>query len=46
MQLIIMAWVFYLALPFSGYLSWIILAFVVAFCVAITITVSIFKKYL
>ncbi|MBR9910318.1 MAG: TIGR03747 family integrating conjugative element membrane protein [Gammaproteobacteria bacterium] len=46
MPLIIMAWVLYLALPFSVHPSWIILPFALAFAFAVTITVSTFKKYL
>mgnify|MGYP003382961150 FL=1 len=41
-----MAWVFYLALPFSLHPSWIILPFALAFAFAVTITASTFKKYL
>ena len=44
--LIIMAWVLYLALPFSLHPSWIILPFALAFAFAVTITASTFKKYL
>ena len=44
--LIIMAWVVYLALPFSLHPSWIILPFALAFSFAVTITASTFKKYL
>ena len=44
--LIIMAWVFYLALPFSLHPSWIILPFALVFGFAVTITASTFKKYL
>ncbi len=44
--LIIMAWVVYLALPFSLHPSWIILPFALAFAFAVTITASTFKKYL
>ncbi len=44
--LIIMAWVLYLALPFSLHPSWIILPFALAFALAVTITASTFKKYL
>ena len=44
--LIIMAWVLYLALPFSLHTSWIILPFALAFAFAVTITASTFKKYL
>ena len=46
MPLIIMAWVLYLALPFSLHPSWIILPFALAFGFAVTITASTFKKYL
>ena len=46
MPLIIMAWVLYLALPFSLHPSWIILPFALAFAFAVTITASTFKKYL
>jgi integrating conjugative element membrane protein (TIGR03747 family) len=44
--LIIMAWVLYLALPFSLHPSLIILPFALAFAFAVTITASTFKKYL
>jgi|TARA_R110001592_G_scaffold359648_1_gene666549 integrating conjugative element membrane protein (TIGR03747 family) len=44
--LVIIAWVVYLALPFSLYPSWIILPFALAFGFAVTITASTFKKYL
>lgn len=44
--LIIMAWVLYLALPFSLHPSWIILPFALAFAFAVTVTASTFKKYL
>jgi len=44
--LIIMAWVLYLALPFSLHPSWIILPFALAFAFAVAITASTFKKYL
>jgi len=44
--LIIMAWVLYLALPFSLHPFWIILPFAVAFAFPVTITASTFKKYL
>ena len=44
--LIIVAWVLYLALPFSLHPSWIILPFALAFASAVTITASTFKKYL
>ena len=44
--LIIMAWVVYLALPFSLHPSWIILPFALAFSFTVTITASTFKKYL
>ncbi|MEZ5489116.1 MAG: TIGR03747 family integrating conjugative element membrane protein [Gammaproteobacteria bacterium] len=44
--LIIMAWILYLALPFSLHPSWIILPFALAFAFAVTITASTFKKYL
>ncbi len=44
--LVIMAWVLYLALPFSLHPSWIILPFALAFAFAVTITASTFKKYL
>ena len=44
--LIIIAWVLYLALPFSLHPSWIILPFALAFAFALTITASTFKKYL
>ena len=46
MPLIIMAWVLYLALPFSLHPSLIILPFALAFGFAVTITASTFKKYL
>ena len=44
--LIIMAWVLYLALPFSLHPSLIILPFALAFAFAVKITASTFKKYL
>lgn len=43
---IMMAWVFYLSLPFSVHPSWIILPFAVLFAIAIAIMASTFKKYL
>ncbi|KAA1192723.1 TIGR03747 family integrating conjugative element membrane protein [Pseudohalioglobus sediminis] len=43
---IIIAWVLYLALPFSLHPSWIILPFALAFAFAVTITASTFKKYI
>jgi len=46
MPLIIMAWVLYLALPFSLHPSWIILPFALAFGFAVTITARKKKKYL
>ena len=44
--LIIMAWMLYLALPFSLHPFWIILPFALAFAFAVTFTASAFKKYL
>lgn len=46
LPMITMAWVLYLALPFSVHPSWIILPFALAFSFAVTITASTFKKYL
>lgn len=46
LPVITMAWVLYLALPFSLHPSWIILPFALAFSFAVTITASTFKKYL
>jgi integrating conjugative element membrane protein (TIGR03747 family) len=46
LPLIFMAWVLYLAMPFSIHPSWIILPFALAFAFAVTITASTFKKYL
>lgn len=40
------AWVLYLVSPVSLHPSWILLPFALAFALAVTITVSTFKKYL
>ena len=44
--LVIIAWVLYLALPFSLHPSWVILPFAIGFGLAVTVTASTFKKYL
>ncbi len=44
--LVIIAWVLYLALPFSLHPSWVILPFAIGFALAVTVTASTFKKYL
>jgi integrating conjugative element membrane protein (TIGR03747 family) len=46
LPLIIIAWVLYLALPFSSHPSWVILPFAVGFGLTVTVTASTFKKYL
>lgn len=44
--LVVIAWVLYLALPFSLHPSWVILPFAIGFGLAVTVTASTFKKYL
>ena len=44
--LVIIAWVLYLALPFSLHPSWIILPFAIGFGLTVAVTASTFKKYL
>ena len=44
--LIMVAWVVYLALPFSLHPSWVILPFAIGFGLSVTVTASTFKKYL
>lgn len=46
LPMITIAWVLYLALPFSVHPSWIILPFALLFAYAVAITASTFKKYL
>lgn len=46
LPLMIIAWVLYLALPFSLHPSWVILPFAVGLGLAVTVTASTFKKYL
>jgi len=44
--MVIVAWVLYLALPFSLHPSWIILPFAIGFGLTVAVTASTFKKYL
>ena len=46
LPLVIVAWVVYLALPFSLHPSWIILPFAIGFGLTVTVTAGTFKKYL
>ena len=46
LPLVVIAWVLYLALPFSLHPSWVILPFSIGFGLAVTVTASTFKKYL
>ena len=46
LPLVIIAWVLYLALPFSLHPSWVILPFALGFALTVTVTASTFKKYL
>ena len=46
LPLVIIAWVVYLALPFSLRPCWIILPFAIGFGLTVTVTASTFKKYL
>ena len=46
LPLVVIAWVLYLALPFSLHPSWVILPFAIGFGLTVTVTASTFKKYL
>ena len=46
LPLVIIAWVLYLAMPFSLHPSWVILPFAIGFGLTVTVTASTFKKYL
>ncbi len=46
LPLVVMAWVIYLALPFSLHPSVVVLPFATAFALTVAVTASTFKKYL
>ena len=46
MQMLVMAWVIYLALPFSPHPTFVVLPFATVFALTIAVTASTFNKYL
>jgi len=46
LPLAVLAWVIYLALPFSLHPTFVVLPFVALFALTVAVTASAFKKYL
>ena len=46
LPLVVLAWVIYLALPFSLHPTFVVLPFAALFALTVSVTASTFKKYL